>query len=143
MLIQAQLEEIGERYVLRQIDGKGITLSTMAGEITGMLLAHHRAGALYGASPQEAFRVDVSDAVNPAAHSLRGSWTPSSDPPARSVRRSSSTGAGSPSPSRLRRHVPVTQHHHARRASTVGLTLKVAGLPHIRSAATNGGRADS
>lgn len=65
MLIQAQLEEIGERYMFRQVDGKGVTLSTLAGEITGMLLEHHRVGALYGATPDQAFRVDVSDAVNP------------------------------------------------------------------------------
>lgn len=72
MLIDAQMRQIGERYVFGMVDGKGQTLSRLAGEITGMLLAHHTAGALYGDTPEEAFRVDVGPAVNPPEQLAEG-----------------------------------------------------------------------
>lgn len=72
MRIQAQLEEIGESYVFRQVDGRGVVLSILAGEITAMLMEHFAADALHGETPQEAFRVDVGPAVNPTAQLAAG-----------------------------------------------------------------------
>jgi phage tail sheath protein FI len=64
MLVQAELEVIGERYMFRQVDGRGAVLAAFSGEITSMLLGQYEAGAIYGDTPGEAFRVDVGPSVN-------------------------------------------------------------------------------
>lgn len=64
MAIVAKSDAIGEKYVLRQIDGKGRTAAEFAGELSGMLAAYYETGGLYGDTPEEAFRVDVGPAVN-------------------------------------------------------------------------------
>ena len=64
MAIQNKAETIGESYVFRQIDGAGILIAQFAGELTGMLSTYYSAGSLYGATPEEAFLVDVGSAVN-------------------------------------------------------------------------------
>jgi hypothetical protein len=64
MQIVAAAEEIAERYVFRQIDGKGHVLGEFAGELSGMLAALHAKGALYGETPDEAYVVDVGPGVN-------------------------------------------------------------------------------
>ena len=67
MAIQAEADEIAERYVFRQLDGQGTTITEFGGVLTGMLLPYWQAGSLYGATPGEAFRVDVSPNVNTEA----------------------------------------------------------------------------
>lgn len=65
MSIKAQANRIAEKYVFQQIDGRGSLISSFAGELTGMLMSFWRDGALYGDTPEEAFIIDVSQAVNP------------------------------------------------------------------------------
>lgn len=64
MAIKAQADLIAERYVLRQIDGRGILIAQFGGDLRGMLLPYYSAGSLYGSTPDEAFVVDVGPAVN-------------------------------------------------------------------------------
>lgn len=55
---------IGENYVFTMIDGAGRTLSQFGGELSAMLATFYLAGALFGATPEEAFYVDVGSSVN-------------------------------------------------------------------------------
>lgn len=64
MAISAQGEAIGENFVFDQIDGRGLKAGEFGNAITGMLLEYYNAGALYGETPDQAFRVDVGPAVN-------------------------------------------------------------------------------
>jgi hypothetical protein len=64
MGITAEAEAIGEHYVFSQLDGRGHTLSEFGGELSAMLLGYYNEGSLYGATPQEAFSVDVGSSVN-------------------------------------------------------------------------------
>ena len=64
MGITAEAEAIGERYVFSQIDGLGLTVAQFGGELRGMLLDFYSAGALYGATPADAYNVDVGAQVN-------------------------------------------------------------------------------
>jgi hypothetical protein len=64
MAITADANAIGEHYVFSQLDGKGHTLSEFGGELSAMLLGYYTSGALYGATPQDAYNVDVGSSVN-------------------------------------------------------------------------------
>lgn len=64
MAIQAQADAIAERFVFRQLDGRRHTVQEYGGALTGMLLPYWQQGSLYGANPNEAFRVDVGSNVN-------------------------------------------------------------------------------
>lgn len=64
MAIVADALEIGQRYIFKQIDGKGQLLSEFGGALIGMLLPYYNNNSLFGATFEEAARVDVSDAVN-------------------------------------------------------------------------------
>jgi len=64
MGIVAGANAIAERYVFSQLDGRGITIADFGGELSGMLVPLYEAGALYGATAQEAFYVDVGSQVN-------------------------------------------------------------------------------
>lgn len=64
MGIVADANVIGENYVFTQLDGRGHTLSEFGGELSAMLLGYWNEDSLYGATPQEAFSVDVGSAVN-------------------------------------------------------------------------------
>jgi hypothetical protein len=56
---------VGEGFVFRQIDGQGHLLSEFNGALVGSVcLPMFLAGALYGATPQDAFKVDTGDSVN-------------------------------------------------------------------------------
>jgi phage tail sheath protein FI len=59
-----EADAIAENYVLRQIDGQGALFSSLHSELKGMCLEHYRRGALYGATPDEAFAVDTGASVN-------------------------------------------------------------------------------
>jgi hypothetical protein len=62
--ISADAESVGDQFVFDQIDGQGLTISQYGGELSAMLLVYFNQGALYGATPDEAFAVDVGDQVN-------------------------------------------------------------------------------
>lgn len=64
MAITAKANEIAERFVFREIDGQGLTISEFGGALTAMLLQYWESGSLYGATPEEAFFVDVGSSVN-------------------------------------------------------------------------------
>lgn len=64
MSIVAQADSIGEHYVFTQIDGRRVTINEFGGDLRAMLVPMYEAGALYGATPEEAFDVNVGPSVN-------------------------------------------------------------------------------
>lgn len=66
MDIVAHAEAVGEGYVFSQIDGRGHTISSFGGDLRAMLVPMYEAGALYGATADQAFDVNVGSAVNTA-----------------------------------------------------------------------------
>lgn len=64
MAVAHESDAIGENFVLRQIDGQGVIFSQLNSALKGMLLEHYGRGALYGATPEEAFNVNTSPSVN-------------------------------------------------------------------------------
>lgn len=66
MAIAADADEIASRYVFAKIDGKGKKLSEFQGELAGMLVEYYDDDDLYGATFQDAAKVDVGAQVNTA-----------------------------------------------------------------------------
>jgi len=64
MAIQAECDAAAERFVFRQLDGRRQTVNEYGGVLTGILIPWWQRGSLYGGTPGDAFRVDVSPAVN-------------------------------------------------------------------------------
>jgi hypothetical protein len=64
MGITAEAEAIGEHYVFSQLDGRGHTLSEFGGDLSAMLLGYYTDDSLFGATPEEAYDVDVGSSVN-------------------------------------------------------------------------------
>jgi len=64
MALVAESQAIGENYMFRPIDGQGRLANALKNQLEGMLLGYFQAGALYGASPEDAFRVEVGATVN-------------------------------------------------------------------------------
>ena len=64
MEIKAKAYAIAEDFTFHQIDGEGIVFEKFAGQLTGMLIPYFESGALYGTAADEAFFVDVGNAVN-------------------------------------------------------------------------------
>lgn len=62
--IAAEANLIAEQFLFDQIDGQGHTISAFGGALAGMLLGFYALGALYGATPADAFAVDVGPQVN-------------------------------------------------------------------------------
>ncbi|MBJ7347293.1 MAG: hypothetical protein JHC87_01835 [Thermoleophilaceae bacterium] len=67
MAIFDQANELLERFVFRQIDGRGFLFSEVQGALIALLRQYYDAGALYGSTPNEAFTVDVGPQVNTPA----------------------------------------------------------------------------
>jgi hypothetical protein len=57
-------QQIGAQFVFAQIDGRGQTLSAFNGALAASLTAHWAAGSLYGATPQDAYKVNTGPTVN-------------------------------------------------------------------------------
>lgn len=72
MAVAAQADAIAETYVLRQIDGRGHTISAFRADLTGMLKGFYELGALFGDTIDEAFAVDVGPSVNPVDQLAQG-----------------------------------------------------------------------
>jgi hypothetical protein len=72
MKITADLNVVAERYVFAQVDGRNITVGEFAADIAAELLVWYGAGSLYGATPDEAFSVDVGAQVNPPSQLAAG-----------------------------------------------------------------------
>lgn len=64
MAIEARAKDIGESYIFQTLDGAGTTIGHFAAALTAMLNEYWTAGALYGATPDDAFFVDVGPSVN-------------------------------------------------------------------------------
>lgn len=66
MAILSRADEIAERFVLRQIDGRRHLLAQFGGELSSMLLDYYNLGSLDGETPHDAYSVDVGPGVNTA-----------------------------------------------------------------------------
>lgn len=64
MAIIDQATTIGNGYVFRQIDGRGLLFADFAGDLAAMLNRFYTEGSLYGDTAADAFSVDVGSAVN-------------------------------------------------------------------------------
>ncbi|MGX9348157.1 phage tail sheath subtilisin-like domain-containing protein [Microbacterium sp. KNMS] len=72
MEISARVSALMYQYLGAPIDGQGILLSQVAGDIGGYLLGLHTAGALYGATPDDAFSVVCDFSNNTAETAAAG-----------------------------------------------------------------------
>lgn len=90
MVVQAECEQVGERFLFRQIDGRGHLLAEYKGELVGVLRGFYDSGSLYGDAPEEAFAVNVGPEVNTpaslAANELRAVLSVRVSPGAEHVR---------------------------------------------------------
>lgn len=66
MHIAAMASSIAEGFLFDKIDGQGKKISEFSGALRGMLMDLYDDGDLYGATPEEAFYVDVGNQVNTA-----------------------------------------------------------------------------
>lgn len=64
MFIVAKALAVAENYILDQIDGRGRLFKAFEGDLRGILLGLYATDALYGATPEDAFSVDVGAQVN-------------------------------------------------------------------------------
>jgi len=64
MAIVAQADVIGEQYIFRCIDGRGHTIGDFAADLNAMLAQFWNDDALFGATPEDAFNVNVGPSVN-------------------------------------------------------------------------------
>jgi phage tail sheath protein FI len=62
--IVALADQIGEGFLFDEIDGQGRTISAFGAALTGILMPFWDIGSLYGATPDQAFVVDVGPNVN-------------------------------------------------------------------------------
>lgn len=69
MEISAQVGSLMYQFLGAPIDGQGILLSQVGGVVTGYLLDLYNAGAVFGATPEEAFTV-VCDFTNNTAETI-------------------------------------------------------------------------
>lgn len=64
MQIASDLNAVGERFVLAEIDGRGKIIHEFGGELIAALIPYWEAGSLYGENATDAFRVDIGSQVN-------------------------------------------------------------------------------
>lgn len=64
MQIAAKAEQIAERFLFQIIDGQGHLIAQFNGELASMLRRYFDIDALFGDTPDEAFRVDTGSSVN-------------------------------------------------------------------------------
>lgn len=64
MALAFECDAVAETYVLKQIDGRGQIFSRLNKDLAGVCTRYYDMGALYGATPQEAFYVDTGPGVN-------------------------------------------------------------------------------
>lgn len=72
MRTQAVLEDVAGHFVFRVIDGQGKTQAELGAAIRGELIHGWQEDAFYGATADDAFTVDTSDAVNTPATKAAG-----------------------------------------------------------------------
>lgn len=64
MAIAHEADDAAERYVHRQIDGRRRIFTELEGELRAICVRYFGLDALYGESPEEAFRVDTGPDIN-------------------------------------------------------------------------------
>lgn len=64
MAIAANSASISEAFLFDKIDGQGKKIAEFGGALRGLLMDYYHNGDLYGATPEEAFYVDVGNQVN-------------------------------------------------------------------------------
>jgi hypothetical protein len=64
MTLTSELAALGEPFLFRQLDGRGLLLAELRAVLLGALGRYYARGALYGATAEDAYDVDVSEAVN-------------------------------------------------------------------------------
>jgi phage tail sheath protein FI len=88
--ITAEAAAIAKSFLFAELDGRGRKIAEFAGALTGLLNGYYNDGSLYGETPDEAFSVDVGEAVNTpttlAAGELRAVLTMRMSPFAEIVR---------------------------------------------------------
>jgi len=63
--VAALCAQVGERFIFRQIDGQGHLIGEFGAALDGeVCMPMYLAGSFYGASPQEAYKVDTGPSVN-------------------------------------------------------------------------------
>lgn len=72
MWVQARGAAIGEPYVFRTIDAKGLVAKALQHDLTGMLADLYAAGGLFGNTPGDAYSVNVSAAINTVGSIAQG-----------------------------------------------------------------------
>jgi hypothetical protein len=64
MWMKAQAQAIGERYYMRPIDGQGKVAGQLGGDLADMCSELYSRDGLYGATPSDAYSVNVSVNIN-------------------------------------------------------------------------------
>ena len=64
LYIANQADDILEDAMFSALDAKGVAISDVGGRLSGLCLEEYGKGNLYGATPEEAFTVDVGPTVN-------------------------------------------------------------------------------
>jgi hypothetical protein len=72
MWIAANAAGIGETFMFRQIDGRGLLQEAFKQALRGMLLSLWERNGLYGGTPDEAFAVETGVAVNTTSSIAQG-----------------------------------------------------------------------
>jgi phage tail sheath protein FI len=72
MKIVALAREVAERHVFKVIDGQGFEYAAFKGDLVGILRPLYDSGDLYGDTPEHAFHVDTSAAINTPALAAAG-----------------------------------------------------------------------
>lgn len=75
MYIVAKSLQLAENYILRELDGRGLTFKSFEGDIRGVMLDLYNRGSLYdggSGKPEDAFSVDTGPTVNTVATIANG-----------------------------------------------------------------------
>lgn len=72
MAIFARSQAIGENYVFAPIDGQGLIQKALEHDLSAMLADFYAVNALYGDTPQDAYAVSVSAAINTVSEIAQG-----------------------------------------------------------------------
>jgi hypothetical protein len=72
MAIVAGAKALGENYMFKPLDAQGLIEGALKTDLDAMLLGWYNANSLYGATPQDAFQVDVSGVINTSTTIAQG-----------------------------------------------------------------------
>jgi hypothetical protein len=75
MAYVAQAKVVGDNHEFDQVDGGGRELASFKGDLTGPALQLFGVGALFGATPAEAFLIDTGPGLNPPTNLAAGIMT--------------------------------------------------------------------